>query len=135
MKAEAWLCEEAKQSENIRNWLEIGKVGDHFNGMLQLVSLHLSLVSLLLLLLLFFFFLRLFFLYLKFDSISYVSGGALKTRLTPKVCQWICGVLEHPYQMFYKKCHFVTSKTYFIILPHHFTTSYLSDILSFNSIH
>ena len=38
------------------------------------------------------FFPRLFFLYLKFDSISYGSGGALKTRLTPRVCQWICGV-------------------------------------------
>ena len=134
MKAEAWLCEKAKQSENIRNWLEIGKVGDHFNGMLQLVSLHLFLVSLLLLLLLLLLLFSLS-LSLKFDSISYVSGGALKTRLTPKVCQWICGVLEHPYQMFYKKCHFVTSKTYFIILPHHFTTSYLSDVLSFNSIH
>ena len=34
-----------------------------------------------------------------------------------------------------KKSHFVTPKTYFIILPHHFTTSHLSDILSFNSVH
>ena len=31
--------------------------------------------------------------------------------------------------------HFTTSNVYFIILPHHFTTSYLSDILLFNSIH
>ena len=31
--------------------------------------------------------------------------------------------------------HFATSNVYFIILPHHFTTSYLSDILLFNSIH
>ena len=34
-----------------------------------------------------------------------------------------------------KKCHFATPKTYFIILPHHFTIFHLLDILSFNSIH
>ena len=34
-----------------------------------------------------------------------------------------------------KKCYFATPKTYFIILPRHFTTSHLSDVLSFNSIH
>ena len=44
-------------------------------------------------------------------------------------------LLEHPYQMWQKKCHFATSNAYFIILPHHFTTFHLSDVLSFNSIH
>ena len=34
-----------------------------------------------------------------------------------------------------KKCQFITLKTYFIILLHHFTIFYLSNILSFNSIH
>ena len=34
-----------------------------------------------------------------------------------------------------KKCHFDTPKVCFIILPHHFTISHLSDVLSFNSIH
>ena len=44
--------------------------------------------------------------------------------------------LEHPYQMLQKKkCHFNIPKTYFIILPHYFTTFHLSDVLSFNSIH
>ena len=33
-----------------------------------------------------------------------------------------------------KKYHFDTPKVCFIILPHHFTISYLSDVLSFNSI-
>ena len=32
--------------------------------------------------------------------------------------------LEHPQQMLQKKCHFDTPKTYFIILPHHFTISH-----------
>ena len=47
----------------------------------------------------------------------------------------ISHILEHSQQMFYKKCHFDALKAYFIILPHHFTTFHLSDILSFNSIH
>ena len=34
-----------------------------------------------------------------------------------------------------KKCNFETPKTNFIILPHYFTTSHLSDVLAFNSIH
>ena len=34
-----------------------------------------------------------------------------------------------------KKSYFIVLKIYFIILPHHFTISHLSDILSFNSIH
>ena len=43
--------------------------------------------------------------------------------------------LEHPQQLWHNLCHFATSKAYFIILPHHFTTFHLSDVLSFNSIH
>ena len=35
--------------------------------------------------------------------------------------------LEHSHQLSHKKCHFDTSKTYFIILAHHFTISHLSD--------
>ena len=46
-----------------------------------------------------------------------------------------CQNLEHPQQLWQILCHFTTLKTYFIILPRHFTTSYLSDVLSFNSIH
>ena len=38
-------------------------------------------------------------------------------------------------EMFHKKCHFDTPKVYFIILPHHFTLSRLSDALLFNFIH
>ena len=34
-----------------------------------------------------------------------------------------------------KKFYFDTPKAYFIILPHHFTISHLSDVLSFNSIY
>ena len=34
-----------------------------------------------------------------------------------------------------KNCYFIILKIYFIILPHHFTISHLSDFLSFNSIH
>ena len=43
--------------------------------------------------------------------------------------------VKHPQHMLYKKCHFDTSKSYFIILPHYFTTSHLSDVLSFNFIY
>ena len=43
--------------------------------------------------------------------------------------------LEHPQQMLQKNCHFAITKTYFIILPHHFTKSHLLIVLSFNSIH
>ena len=38
-------------------------------------------------------------------------------------------VLEHPQQLWHNLCHFTTLKTYFIILPHYFTTSHLSDVL------
>ena len=34
-----------------------------------------------------------------------------------------------------KKNYFDAQKTYFIILSHYFTISYLSDVLFFNSIH
>ena len=34
-----------------------------------------------------------------------------------------------------KKSYLIALKTYFIILSHYFIISYLSDILSFNSIH
>ena len=34
-----------------------------------------------------------------------------------------------------KKSHFITLKTYFIILSRHFIISYLLDILPFNFIH
>ena len=44
-------------------------------------------------------------------------------------------VLRVSQQLFYKKCHFDISKIYFIILSHHFTISYLLDVLSFNFIH
>ena len=44
-------------------------------------------------------------------------------------------LLEHYHQLFYKKCHFDTPKSYFIILPYHFTIFHSSDILFFNSIH
>ena len=46
--------------------------------------------------------------------------------------------LEHPQQMLQKKkkkSYFDTPKTYFIILSHQFIISYLSDVLSFNSIY
>ena len=46
--------------------------------------------------------------------------------------------LEHPQQMLQKKkkkIYFDTPKTYFIILSHQFIISYLSDVLSFNSIY
>ena len=46
--------------------------------------------------------------------------------------------LEHPQQMLQKKkkkSYFDTLKTYFIILSHQFIISYLSDVLSFNSIY
>ena len=43
--------------------------------------------------------------------------------------------LEHSHQVSHKKCHFDTSKTYFIILAHYFTTYHLSDVLYFNSIY
>ena len=42
---------------------------------------------------------------------------------------------KHPQQLWHNLCHFATPKTYFIILPHHFTISHLLDVLSFNSIH
>ena len=34
-----------------------------------------------------------------------------------------------------KNVIFATSKAHFIILPHYFTTSHLSNVLSFSSIH
>ena len=40
--------------------------------------------------------------------------------------------LDKIYAIEQKLCHFGTLNAYFIILPHHFTTSHLSDI--FNSI-
>ena len=43
--------------------------------------------------------------------------------------------LEHPQQMLQKKSYFDTPKTYYIILSHQFIISYLSDVLSFNSIY
>ena len=43
--------------------------------------------------------------------------------------------LEHFHQLSHKKFHFNTSKTYFIILTHHFTTYHLSDVLYSNSIY
>ena len=41
--------------------------------------------------------------------------------------------LEHPQQMLQKKSYFDTPKTYFIILPHHFTIHHLSHVLFFHS--
>ena len=38
-------------------------------------------------------------------------------------------ILEHPLQLVQKLCHFATPNANFIILPHHFTTSHLSDVL------
>ena len=49
--------------------------------------------------------------------------------------KYVYKALEHSHQLFHKKCHFNTLKTYFIILTHHFIRYYLSDILYFNSIH
>ena len=43
--------------------------------------------------------------------------------------------VEHSHQLFYKKCHFDTSKAYFTILPHYFIISHLLNIISFNPIY
>ena len=43
--------------------------------------------------------------------------------------------LEYSHQLSHKKCHYNTSKTFFIILVHHFTIHHLSHLLFFNSIY
>ena len=61
----------------------------------------------------------------KNPSLSSVSNFKNFSNLL----QWgsITNTLEHSHQLFNKKCHFDTLKTYFTILAHHFTSSSLTN--------
>ena len=69
------------------------------------------------------------------SRISQVKMNHLCFREAKTIWMHWLRMLEHPQQLLHKKCHFDTPKAYFIILLYHFTTSHLSDILSFNSIY